>query len=441
MPDLADAVIVGGGILGTALACELARRTLRVVLLEAQALGSGATGSSFAWINATAKADEETYHRLNAQAVMHYASLALEWEADKIGLRRGGCLFWTGEAGGEGRDQLRRRAARLQAWGYPVAILTPGEMRTLEPQIRFGSGETEGLFAPADRWIDTSRLLRTLTERAREGNADIRPHCPATGFTRDIAGFVSTVETPQGRIATRQLILASGVQTPEMVRRITGDPDDANRFPLRRVPGLLVETAPGSAPGVIHRILFPPDAGGLHLRPTPGGGLLIGADDMDNALTEDGRRKPVLSPSTEVPLSAVERRSGSAAEGTEDRQEHLAPDTRYPIPDDLVSTLLERTARLLPELSVAALKARMTARICVRPVPADGLPIIGQLPGVKSVWVAVTHSGVTLGPLLAHLLADEITTGRVSPLLTPYRPYRFLRGTSKTWVWPVSTEP
>src|SRR5262249_13774415 len=153
----------------------------RVVLLEAQAPGSGATGGSFAWINATAKTEDETYHRLNAQAVMHYASLALEWEADKIGLRRGGCLFWTGDADGEGRESLHRRAARLQAWGYPVAILTPGEMRALEPQIRFSSGAAEGLFAPADRWIDTSRLLRMLTERAREGNADIRPHCPATG--------------------------------------------------------------------------------------------------------------------------------------------------------------------------------------------------------------------------------------------------------------------
>jgi len=59
-------------------------------------------------------------------------------------------------------------------------------------------------------------------------------------------------------------------------------------------------------------------------------------------------------------------------------------------------------------------------------MPADGLPIAGALPGYQGVYLLVTHSGITLGPLLAQLLADEIITGRISPWLERYRPDRFL---------------
>jgi glycine/D-amino acid oxidase-like deaminating enzyme len=65
------------------------------------------------------------------------------------------------------------------------------------------------------------------------------------------------------------------------------------------------------------------------------------------------------------------------------------------------------------------------ARICVRPVPADGLPIVGPLPGVEDAYVLVTYSGITLGPLLAHLLAEELVVGRPSSRLATCRPARF----------------
>ncbi len=399
-------VIVGGGILGTALACELTRRTLRVVLLESHALGSGASGNGFAWINATAKVENEAYHRLNALGLARYDTLAAEWGQEQIGLHGGGALFWAAGADSEGRERLRQRAARLHAWGYPVARLDQAEMQALEPQLRFAdqsSEEAEGLFAPADRWVETARLIRCLVGQARERGGDIREYCPATGFTRSVVGSISTVETPQGRIATRLLVLAAGITTPALLAQVTGDPADLTRFPVQRVPGLLVETLPGSALGIAQRVLFPADVGGLHLRPTPGGGLLLGADDTDAALAE---------PST--PADKEHFQDGEA----------LAERPAYP--EDAPAQLLARAAQALPDLPLAALQANATARMCVRPVPGDGLPIAGPLPSVQGVFMAVTHSGVTLGPLLAHLLAEEIVSGRFPPLLASYRPSRFL---------------
>ena len=51
-------------------------------------------------------------------------------------------------------------------------------------------------------------------------------------------------------------------------------------------------------------------------------------------------------------------------------------------------------------------------RVCVRPMPADGQSIVGWLPGVPGVYVAVTHSGVTLGAHLAGLITADLSAAR-----------------------------
>jgi len=61
-----DVAVIGGGIIGVTAAFYLARRGKTVVLLERDRLARGTTGNSFAWINASSKAAEADYHRLNA---------------------------------------------------------------------------------------------------------------------------------------------------------------------------------------------------------------------------------------------------------------------------------------------------------------------------------------------------------------------------------------
>ena len=64
-------------------------------------------------------------------------------------------------------------------------------------------------------------------------------------------------------------------------------------------------------------------------------------------------------------------------------------------------------------------------RLGVRPMPADHHTIAGRIPGFENAWMIATHSGVTLGPLLGRLLADEIVRGVPSSMLVPFRPERF----------------
>jgi glycine/D-amino acid oxidase-like deaminating enzyme len=66
-------------------------------------------------------------------------------------------------------------------------------------------------------------------------------------------------------------------------------------------------------------------------------------------------------------------------------------------------------------------------RVGVRPIPEDGLPCVGAVPELPGYYETVTHSGVTLGPLLGRLLTREILEGEVAGLISPFRPARFAR--------------
>jgi len=63
-------------------------------------------------------------------------------------------------------------------------------------------------------------------------------------------------------------------------------------------------------------------------------------------------------------------------------------------------------------------------RIGARPMPVDGLPVTGPIPGAPGTYVAVMHSGVTLAPAVARLVAAEVVSGVHAPELEGVRPAR-----------------
>jgi glycine/D-amino acid oxidase-like deaminating enzyme len=90
--------------------------------------------------------------------------------------------------------------------------------------------------------------------------------------------------------------------------------------------------------------------------------------------------------------------------------------------DSLSRELLERAQRVIPALEEAKVE---DVRVGVRSMPEDGLPCVGAVLKLGGYYEAVTHSGVTLGPLLGRLFAREIIDGEVDTLLAPFRPDRF----------------
>src|SRR5204863_476800 len=149
-------------------------------------------------------------------------------------------------------------------------------------------------------------------------------------------------------------------------------------IPVGRVPGLLAVTSPPAQS--LRRVVHAP---GIHLRPEAGGGLVLGADDVD--------------------APAAEARSASRL-------------------DELAALLLERAGCVMP--AVRGVKV-VDRRVGVRPMPADRHTIAGRIPGLDNAWLIATHSGVTLGPLLGRLIAEEIVDGTSHAALAPFRPERF----------------
>ncbi len=87
-----------------------------------------------------------------------------------------------------------------------------------------------------------------------------------------------------------------------------------------------------------------------------------------------------------------------------------------------------------PERTLAAVRSTfrgaanvelLSARVGVRPMPADGEPIIGPVPEVPGLYLAVTHSAVTLAPAVGRLVARELVDGTVEPALAGCRLDRF----------------
>lgn len=380
-----DAVVVGGGMLGCTTAWCLGERGMKVALVEARAIGDGTSANTFAWINGTSKTADEAYHRLNALGAERYRSLAREWGERRIGLHPTGMLEWSSPADGARLENMRSAATRLEQWGYPVTWVDRRDLEAMEPHVRFEDG-AEGLFAMADAWLDVPAFLAFLAERLRSGGARIFDGCRARELVMDDEGKVLGIDTDAGRLATEQVVVATGPDTPAVLASLTGYDAFATRFPLQQAPGLLITTPDGEARRLTRRILYTSDASHAHVRETPGGGLLIGADDTDGRILEDTSPENLRRAAFDV---------------------------------------LERVRGIIPAFGGGALLDECRLGIGVRPMPADGRSIAGPMPSATGLYLAVTHSGVTLAPAIGSLLADTMESGAPAPGLAPFGLERF----------------
>lgn len=385
-----DVIVIGGGVVGCMTAYTLCRRGLRIALVERDTIGQGTSDNSFAWINATSKTGDEAYHRLNALGARGYRELAADWGEDRVGIHPSGMVQWAGPADPARLHQIEARKERLDAWGYPAAWVGHGDLVAMEPHVRFEDG-AEGLHAIADAWLDVPTLLGFLAAELRAGGATVHENCAARELLLSEEGRVRGLRGDAGDLTAAHVIVASGPSTPEVMAALTGYDPFATRFPMNRAPGLLVRT-PSLAPyRLARRILYTDDPGDLHIRPTPDGGLLLGADDTDGLAAAAADGEPV--PETALREGALK--------------------------------LLTRTQRYLPSFAGAELIDQCQLKVGVRPVPADGQSIAGPMPGADGLYLALTHSGVTLAPALGKLLADTIQSGQTAPELLLFTFDRF----------------
>jgi glycine/D-amino acid oxidase-like deaminating enzyme len=373
-------VVIGAGVLGVCVAARLAEAGAAVTLLEQVRPGHGATGGSFAWLNANEKVPRG-YHDLNHAGMRAWAGLS-----DSVGgaewYRPAGNIEWAERA--PGRAQLAARVRRLTGWGYPARLVDVAEAAVLEPSLRLPgeASEVEVAWFPSEGYLLTGPLVRQLAGWAVQRGVTLLTGEQGRVTGLDAAdGTVRAVRTAVGQLIPADVaVCCAGRWVPQLAALAgTASPVPLTGWaePGATAPGLVVHAGPVTPPGPV-RVVHAPQ---VHLRPCPGGLVHLEAPDA----TVD-----LHTPEADLRRWAEEllRRARRAVRGL-----HYASVTSY--------------------------------QVCVRPMPADGHPIVGWLPGATSVYVVVTHSGVTLAAHLAQLITTELLSGRPVAELTPYRPGRF----------------
>ena len=358
-----EVVVVGAGILGCSVAVHLVERGLRPVLIDPERPGQGTSTGSFASISAFGK-DPGDYYQLACAGMSGWPRFANRLGRE-IGLRRAGELRWTGDP--EQGQLLARKVADARGRGYPVRLIDRAELARLLPDARPGS-VTAACFAPNDGQVEPPLVLaacRALLEEAgvRFLGGRARVHLDDDGVR---------VEVGEEELRPRTTVLSAGAEAVQVAAAVGLD------VPTVASPGLLVQTRP--LPPITDRVVYVPGGPGpaVHLRQRTDGSVLVGEGSQETPATDPGRHHAQL--------------------------------------------LLAQAARFFPALAAVPVDRWWLAW---RAMPADRLPIVGPLPWLEALYLVVSHSGVTLAPVLGRLVAAEVAEQTADGLLAPFRPSRF----------------
>jgi len=245
------------------------------------------------------------------------------------------------------------------------AVVDTAVLGVLEPGLRELAGPA--LHNPGDGAVDPVAVTEALVAGAREHGTRLLVGTTVTALRLE-AGRLSGVETSSGFLATPTVVLAAGADVPVLCAP-TGF-----RVPVAPSPAVLVRFA---APDAVVR-------------------TLIATPHLEVRRAGDGT------------LLAALQYSGEQTSG------------------DLTDTARSALARLTTLLRDTDGARVIDARVGWRPMPADGEPVVGPVPGVSGVYLAVTHSGVSLAAAIGRLAALEVVRGRVAPELRGCRAARFL---------------
>jgi glycine/D-amino acid oxidase-like deaminating enzyme len=358
-----EVVVVGAGILGCSIAVHLVDRGIRPVVIDPERPGQGTSTGSFASISAFGK-DPAAWFQLACAGMSGWPRFAVRI-GEGVGLRRAGEVRFTSDP--EAGRRLTRLVADARGRGYPVRLVDAGELARLLPDARIGP-VTAACFAPNDGQVEPPLVLaacRAELERAgvRFVGGRARVHLDDDGVRVEVGTEV---------LRPRTCVLAAGAEAVQVAAAV------GLEVPTVASPGMLVQTRP--LPPLTDRVVYLPGGPGpaVHLRQRADGSVLVGERTQETVAADPGLYH--------------------------------------------ARVLLAQAARFFPVLAGVPVDRWWLA---YRAMPADRLPIVGPLPWLDSLYLAVSHSGVTLAPVLGRLVAREVADQAPDGLLSPFRPGRF----------------
>jgi len=366
-------VVVGAGVIGATTALRLAETGAHVTVLDAEGPCAGTSSTSFAWVGASALGLWD-YFEINVAGTAAYRRLQAElgplpWHVAN------GSLVWYSDGGAQ--ETLLARVAELRDAGYPAALLTPARVRELEPALKLADTVEQVAFYSDEGYVLARAMVADILLLAEQRGVTTRFGARVTGLEPD-ASRPAVVLADGERIEADAVVLCGGRWTSELARLAGATVPMLVPSPGSLDVGLLVRTAPIAE--TVSRMLLADD---LMIRPDGGAHLLLHSDEHDRT---------------------VDPQSG--------------PQALAPIAEDVVDVALGH-------LALSARPVVESAVIGLRALTTDYLPAVGWLPGADGIYAAVTHSGITLAPVLGELIAAEVALGADERLLRPFRHERF----------------
>lgn len=359
-------IVAGAGVVGCAVAYELALRGAQVRVIDPRGRGQGATRASAGILAPYIEGHSNILLRLGVCSLDQYDGFVAQVSRDAgrgVEYRRNGTLQVAFDDI-EMRDLEQQRRALADA-GVAHSFVDGPDARRLEPNL--ADGVRAALLLPQHGYVQAAGLVSALADAATRRGATL-----AVGQVQAVEehGGSLSVATADDRIAADAVVIAAGTWSGGIpARPVPG-------APVRPVRGQLLQLRRDQP--TVSAVVW---GSGCYVVPWQDGSVLVGAtvEDVgfDESVTADG-----------------------------------------------VAHLLQKAGQIVPALRSAAF---IEARAGLRPASLDELPIIGASTAVRGVYYATAHyrNGVLLAPLTATLIADLVLDGHQRPELELVRPDRF----------------
>ena len=367
--NVADVVIVGGGLVGSAIAYGLASRNIPVLVLDGNDRDFRAANSNGGLVWQQGKGmNMPGYQHLTAASVNLWPNFNAEL-SDATGIdlqyeQRGGLAFCLGDTEFENRRaELLRLQNQLGSAKFDWEMLDRRALAKLLPKVQLGPEVVGASFGHRDGHLNPLRLLTALHLGILRKGGKLRGGCVVRSVQADRQGAF-TINFGTERVSTPRVVIAAGLGSKALGAQIGLD------IPIRAQRGQML-------------------------------------------ITE--RLEPFLP----LPLLGVSQtRQGTVSIGTTNEEVGFDVSTTSAAGAALSAMII----RWVPAMSEATLVRQWAG---LRILTPDGFPIYAESQSHPGACVAVCHSGVTLAAAHAELLADAIAEGRFPPSLDVFHRGRF----------------
>jgi glycine oxidase len=360
-----DAVVIGGGLIGSSIALRLAHAGMQVTVFDRGPAGREASSAAAGMIAPQAeKMGSPDFADLCRLSHRMYPEFAAEIEAlsdQKVNYRRDGTLLLAMD------DEQSRELGEIERHAAPGTVERLDSKAAGRRAPGLASDVGGALFLSGDHWVDNERLTRAVIKAAQSQGVTFRENTPVQRL-RVRHDRVEGIETDADRVDAGEVILTAGCWSGRLAATA------GIEIPMEPCRGQMLEFELDSALAVVVR------AGHRYLVPREGNVVVVGTT------------------AEYVGFDAV-----VTAEG--------------------IAEMLQAALCFAPFLGKGRFRRAWAG---LRPDTADHLPVLGRC-GIDGLIFATGHfrNGILLAPVTARLIADVVANRSTSPLLESFGAERF----------------